>query len=85
MAGSWHASSTSVNLAQIVGEPDTAVKHVLDEFGVFLKSSSFGSDVKVLLKEACEQVFGTATGLVDMMVAHFPSSKAGSAVKVSHP
>lgn len=68
--------------AQIIGEPDTAVKGVLDEFGVYLKSSSFGADVKVLLKEACEQVFGTATGLVDMIVAHVPSSKAGSATKV---
>lgn len=70
--------------SQIIGEPDTAVKGVLDEFGVYLKSSSFGADVKVLLKEACEQVFGTATGLVDMIVAHVPSSKAGSATKVAH-
>lgn len=73
--------------AQIVGEPDNAVKHVLDEFGVYMKSSSFSADVKVLLKEACTQVFGTATGLVDMLVAHIPSSKAGSTTKVqrSHP
>ena len=68
--------------AQIVGEPDSAVKGVLDEFGVFLKSISYGADVRVLLKEACAQVFGTATGLVDMLVAHSPSSKAGSATKV---
>ena len=39
-------------------------------------------DVKPLLKEACEAVFGDAAGLVDMMVRHFPSSKAGSAMKV---
>ena len=39
-------------------------------------------DMKPLLKEACEAVFGDAAGLVDMMVRHFPSSKAGSATKV---
>jgi hypothetical protein len=42
-------------------------------------------DVKPLLKEACAAVFGDAAGLVDMMVRHFPSSKAGSAMKARKP
>jgi len=55
---------------------------MLDQFGVYLKPSSFKKDVKPLLKEACTAIFGSATGLTDMMVKHFPSSKAGSASKV---
>ena len=56
---------------------------MLDEFGVYLKPSTFGKDVKPFLKDACSQIFGSATGLVDMMIAHVPSSKAGAANKVS--
>ena len=58
---------------------------MLDEFGVYLKPSIYGKDVKPFLKDACSQIFGSATGLVDMMVAHIPSSKAGNATKVSNP
>ena len=67
---------------QVVGEPDTAVQHVLDEFGVFLKNAVFSADVKPLLKEVCARVFGGASGLVDMMVSHFPSSRDGTPRKV---
>ena len=67
---------------QVVGEPDTAVQHVLDEFGVYLKSSTFSADVKPLLKEVCSRVFGGASGLVDLMTAHFPSSRDATAHKV---
>ena len=69
---------------QILGEHESSVKKMLDEFGVYLKPSTFGKDVKPFLKDACSQIFGSATGLVDMMVAHVPSSKAGNATKV-HP
>ncbi|KAK9906659.1 hypothetical protein WJX75_005709 [Coccomyxa subellipsoidea] len=68
--------------AQVLGEHDAGVKEMLGTFGVQLKPSAFRKDVKPLLKEACTRIFGTATGLVDMMVKHFPSSKAGSATKV---
>ena len=71
-----------MHIAQVVGEPDTAVHHVLDQFGVYLKSATFSADVKPLLKEVCARVFGGAHGLVDMLVAHFPSSKDGTARKV---
>lgn len=67
---------------QILGEHESSVKKMLDEFGVYLKPSIFGKDVKPFLKDACSQIFGSATGLVDMMVAHVPSSKAGNATKV---
>lgn len=68
---------------QILGEHESSVKKMLDEFGVYLKPSTFGKDVKPFLKDACSSIFGSATGLVDMMVAHIPSSKAGNAIKVS--
>ena len=71
------------SLLQILGEHESSVKKMLDEFGVYLKPSIFGKDVKPFLKDACSQIFGSATGLVDMMVAHVPSSKAGNATKVS--
>ena len=73
------------SLVQILGEHESSVKKMLDEFGVYLKPSIFGKDVKPFLKDACSQIFGSATGLVDMMVAHVPSSKAGNATKVHLP
>lgn len=68
---------------QVLGEHDSSVKNMLDTFGVYLQPSAFRKDVKPLLKEACSRIFGSASGLVDMMVQHFPSSKAGSAIKAS--
>ncbi len=70
------------HVVQILGEHESSVKKMLDEFGVYLKPSTFGKDVKPFLKDACSQIFGSATGLVDMMIAHVPSSKAGNANKV---
>lgn len=69
--------------SQILGEHESSVKKMLDEFGVYLKPSTFGKDVKPFLKDACSQIFGSATGLVDMMIVHVPSSKAGAANKVA--
>lgn len=68
--------------AQIVGEDERSVRAVADEFGVYLKPSSYGMDVKPLLKEACSKIFGSATGLVDMLVRFVPSSKRATAAKV---
>jgi len=75
--------NTKPPMLQILGEHESSVKKMLDEFGVYLKPSTFGKDVKPFLKDACSQIFGSATGLVDMMIAHVPSSKAGAANKVS--
>ena len=66
----------------MIGEHESSLKRALDEFGVYLKPSSFGQDVKPLLKETCKSIFGTSAGLVDMMVQHFPSSKEGNTRKV---
>ncbi|PRW60836.1 116 kDa U5 small nuclear ribonucleo component-like isoform A [Chlorella sorokiniana] len=68
--------------AQIIGEDDRTVRAVADEFGVYLKPSSYGMDVKPLVKEACSKIFGSASGLVDMLVRWVPSSKAATATKV---
>ncbi|KAI7837170.1 hypothetical protein COHA_008964 [Chlorella ohadii] len=68
--------------AQIIGEDDRTVRAVADEFGVYLKPSSYGMDVKPLVKEACSKIFGSAAGLVDMLVRWLPSSKAATATKV---
>eukprot|EP00803_Ostreobium_quekettii_P004098 evm.model.scf_112.9 EVM.evm.TU.scf_112.9 scf_112:71072-79156(+) len=70
--------------SQILGEPHKSIERMLGEFGVALKPSSFHKDVKPLLKEACAKIFGTATGLVDMLVRHIPSSKRGAPQKVEH-
>ncbi|KAK3272142.1 hypothetical protein CYMTET_19542 [Cymbomonas tetramitiformis] len=67
---------------QCVGEHEKSVQKVLAEFGVYLKSSTYKLDVKHFTKIACMEVFGSATGLVDMMVKHLPSSRAGTATKV---
>eukprot|EP00854_Cymbomonas_tetramitiformis_P019339 gene19339-23125_t len=66
---------------QCVGEHEKSVQKVLAEFGVYLKSSTYKLDVKHFTKIACMEVFGSATGLVDMMVKHLPSSRAGTATK----
>ena len=43
----------AVPAVQIIGEDDRTVRAVADEFGVYLKPSSYGMDVKPLVKEAC--------------------------------
>lgn len=59
----------------MIGEHPKSIEKVLAEFGVYLKASSYSQDVKPLLKEVCSKVFGNATGIVDMLVKHVPSSK----------
>ena len=68
--------------SQVLGEPESTVRAMLSEFGVYLKPSAYRQDVKPLLKDACSSIFGSATGLTDMMVRHFPSARAASASKV---
>lgn len=68
--------------SQVLGEPDVSVKGMLEEFGVYFKPSAFTQDVKPLLKQSCSAVFGSATGLTDMLVKHLPASRAGTATKV---
>ena len=66
----------------MLGEADVSVKGMLEEFGVYLKPAAFKQDVKPLLKDSCSAVFGSATGLTDMLVQHMPLSRVGTAAKV---
>lgn len=68
--------------AQIIGEDERSVSALADEFGVYLKPSSYGMDVKPLVKEMCSKIFGNASGMVDMLVRNLPSSKKATAAKV---
>ena len=58
------------------------IESMLSELGVYLKPSTYSMDTKPLLKEACGKVFGSAAGLVDMIVEHTPSSRKATAKKV---
>ena len=75
-------SCTRLHDLQVLGEHESVVKRMLDEFGVALKPSAFRKDIKPFLKDACCAIFGTATGLVDLLVQHVPSSHAGQEAKV---
>jgi 116 kDa U5 small nuclear ribonucleoprotein component len=54
------------------------LKKTLAELGISLKPSQLRANAKDLLKAVCEQFFGPATGLVDMVVQHIPSPKDGA-------
>lgn len=70
--------------SQAVGEHQKSLERTLSEFGVYLKAKDYKLDMKPLLKLALTRVFGTATGVVDMMVRHLPSAASASAVKAAH-
>eukprot|EP00887_Chlorella_sp_A99_P003293 scaffold9.g3293.t1 len=65
----------------VLGEGDAAVSSMLAELGASVRPSSYGMDIKPLLKEAACSIFGKASGLVDMLVRHIPSAKAATANK----
>ena len=64
------------------GEHPKTIELMLSELGVYLKPSTYSMDTKPLLKEACGRVFGSAAGMVDMLVEHVPSSRKATAKKV---
>jgi U5 small nuclear ribonucleoprotein component len=66
----------------VLGEEQPKVQEILDEFGIYLKPSTFSMDVKPLLKEVCKAIFGFADGMVDMFCTHIPSSQEGTQQKV---
>lgn len=66
----------------ILGENSKIVGQMLDEFGVYIKPSEYNLDPKPLIKLICRKVFGTATGITDLMVEHLPSSLEGTRKKV---
>jgi 116 kDa U5 small nuclear ribonucleoprotein component len=70
--------------ATVIGEDSDRIAHMLTEFKVRLKTSSYSKDIKPLLTDACSAIFGRAAGLTEMLVRHIPSSKQAAAVKVEH-
>ncbi|XP_011017938.1 PREDICTED: 116 kDa U5 small nuclear ribonucleoprotein component [Populus euphratica] len=70
--------------SQVIGEHKKSVEATLAEFGVTLPNSAYKLNVRPLLRLACSQVFGSASGFTDMLVKHIPSAKAAAARKVDH-
>ena len=68
----------------VLGEEQKKIQEILDEFGVYLKPSTFGLDVKPLLKEVCKAIFGSADGVVEMLRNFVPPSQEGTGKKVSN-
>ena len=56
-----------------ISESPDDLKNTLASLGIVLKPTQLRSNAKDLLKLACEQFFGPATGFVDMVVQHIPS------------
>ncbi|KAF8510411.1 P-loop containing nucleoside triphosphate hydrolase protein [Hysterangium stoloniferum] len=68
--------------SSVLSEETDQLKETLEGLGIILKPLMFKMDVRPLLKAVLDQFFGTATGLVDMVVEHIPSPVEGSALKV---
>lgn len=68
--------------SQIIGEDIDTVKEVALELGIVLPKETYGANVKPLLKAIFCGLFGTATGLVNMMVNQIPSARSGTSKKV---
>lgn len=69
--------------SRVLGESEDSVAALAEELGVMtLEKDVLGSDVKPLLKHLLSRIFGTATGLVDMMVKRIPSARSGTMAKV---
>nr|POE70027.1 pre-mrna-splicing factor cwf10 [Quercus suber] len=58
-----------------ISESPEDLKKTLGALGIRLKPFELRSNAKDLLKMVCEQFFGPASGLVDMLVQHIPSPK----------
>ncbi|KAH7025399.1 P-loop containing nucleoside triphosphate hydrolase protein [Macrophomina phaseolina] len=61
-----------------ISESPEDLKETLGSLGIQLKPSQYKTDAKQLLKLACEQFFGPASGFVDMIVQHVPSPIEGA-------
>ncbi|GAX78591.1 hypothetical protein CEUSTIGMA_g6030.t1 [Chlamydomonas eustigma] len=69
-------------VSHVIGEHPKTIEAMLSDLGVYLKPSTYSMDTKPLLKEACSHVFGSAAGMVDMLVEHVPSSRKATVKKV---
>lgn len=65
-----------------ISESPEDLKQTLATLGIQLKPSQYKTDAKVLLKVVCEQFFGGAEGLVDMLIEHVPSPLDGAKKKL---
>ncbi len=68
--------------AHTLSESPEDLKETLATLGITLKPKQYKTDAKVLLKLVCEQFFGPAHGLVDMIVEHIPSPAEGAERKL---
>lgn len=65
-----------------ISEAPEDLKDTLATLGIVLKPSQYKTDAKQLLQVVCEQFFGGAEGLVDMVVEHIPSPSEGAQKKL---
>lgn len=86
-----HSKRTFVNFvlepiyklySHTLSEAPEDLKDTLATLGISLKPSQYKTDAKQLLKTVCEQFFGGAEGLVDMVVEHVPSPAEGAQTKL---
>ncbi|THZ89203.1 U5 small nuclear ribonucleo protein component [Aureobasidium pullulans] len=67
-----------------ISESPEDLKKTLESLGIYLKPTQLRANAKDLLKMACEQFFGPATGFVDMVVDHIPSPVEGAKQKLDN-
>ncbi|KAK3054373.1 hypothetical protein LTR09_004641 [Extremus antarcticus] len=67
-----------------ISESPEDLKKTLEGLGIFLKPTQLKSNAKELLRLACEQFFGPASGFVDMVVQNVPSPVEGARQKLNN-
>ncbi|KAI5210634.1 U5 small nuclear ribonucleoprotein component [Aureobasidium subglaciale] len=67
-----------------ISESPEDLQKTLESLGIHLKPTQLRANAKDLLKMACEQFFGPATGFVDMVVDHVPSPVEGAKQKLEN-
>lgn len=67
-----------------ISESPEDLKKTLEGLGIHLKPTQLKSNAKELLRFACEQFFGPASGFVDMVVQHVPSPPDGAKQALDH-
>lgn len=65
-----------------ISESPEDLKKTLGNLGIVLKPSQLRANADELLRAACEQFFGPASGFVDMLVRHVPSAVEGAQLKL---
>ncbi|KAF7307348.1 U5 small nuclear ribonucleoprotein component [Mycena indigotica] len=68
--------------SNVLSEETDMLKDTLGTLGIHLKPVMYKMDVRPLLKVVLAQFFGSATGLVDMIVEHIPSPIEGAENKI---